>query len=66
MYLSFMHRKEIEYNNLHIRSKVTHNICYNFVAIKAQCLFYCLLHRPFKNVCTISASLLSRFSPQLH
>jgi hypothetical protein len=66
MYISFMHHKEIEYNNLHIRSKVTHIKCYSFVAIKAQCLFYCLLHRPFKNVFTISASLLSRFSLQLH
>jgi hypothetical protein len=34
MYISFMHRKEIEYDNLHIRSKVTHIKCYSFVAIK--------------------------------
>jgi hypothetical protein len=34
MYVSFMHRKEINYNNLHIRSKVTHIKCYIFVTIK--------------------------------
>jgi hypothetical protein len=39
MYVSFMHRKEINYNNLHIRSKVTHIKYYSFVTIKAQCPF---------------------------
>jgi hypothetical protein len=33
-YVSFMHRKEINYNNLHIQSKVTHIKCYTFVTIK--------------------------------
>jgi hypothetical protein len=66
MYVSFMHRKEINYNNLLIWSKVTHIKYYSFVTIKAQCPFQCLLHWPFKNVFTISASLLSGFSPQLH
>jgi hypothetical protein len=35
MYVSFMHRKEINYNNLHIRSKVTHIKYYSFVTIKS-------------------------------
>jgi hypothetical protein len=39
MYVSFMHHKEINYNNLHIRFKVTHIKYYNFVTIKAQCPF---------------------------
>jgi hypothetical protein len=39
MYVSFMHRKEINYNNLHIRFKVTHIKYYSLVTIKAQCLF---------------------------
>ena len=37
MYVSFMHHKEINYNNLHIRSKVTHIKYYSFITIKAQC-----------------------------
>jgi hypothetical protein len=39
MYVSFMHRKEINYNNLHIQFKVTHNKYYSLVTIKAQCPF---------------------------
>jgi hypothetical protein len=39
MYVSFMHRREINYNNLHIRSKVTYIKCYSFVTIKAHCPF---------------------------
>jgi hypothetical protein len=39
MYVSFMHRKEINYNNLHIRFKVTHIKYYSLVTIKAQCPF---------------------------
>jgi hypothetical protein len=35
MYVSFMHRKEIDYNSLHIQSKVTHIKYYNFVTIKS-------------------------------
>jgi hypothetical protein len=35
MYVSFMQRKEIDYNNLHIRSKVTHIKYYSFVTIKS-------------------------------
>jgi hypothetical protein len=34
MYVSFMHHKEINYNNLHIRFEVTHIKCYSFVTIK--------------------------------
>jgi hypothetical protein len=36
MYVSFMHRKEINYNNLHIRFKVTYIKYYSLVTIKAQ------------------------------
>jgi hypothetical protein len=39
MYVSFMHHKEINYNNLHIRFKVTHIKYYSLVATKAQCPF---------------------------
>jgi hypothetical protein len=38
MYVSFMHLKEINYNNVHIQFKVTHTKYYSFVIIKAQCL----------------------------
>jgi hypothetical protein len=38
-YVSFMHRKEINYNNLHIQFKVTHIKYYSLVTIKAQCPF---------------------------
>jgi hypothetical protein len=36
MYVSFMHRKEINYNSLHIRSKVTHIKYYSFVTVGAK------------------------------
>jgi hypothetical protein len=35
MYVSFMHRKEINYNNSHIRFKVTHIKYYSLVTIKS-------------------------------
>jgi hypothetical protein len=35
MYVSFMHRKEINYNNLHIQFKVTHIKYYSLVTIEA-------------------------------
>jgi hypothetical protein len=34
MYVSFMHHEEINYNNLHIRSKVIHIKCHGFVTME--------------------------------
>jgi hypothetical protein len=34
MYVSFMHHKEINHNNLHIRSKVIHIKCHGFVTME--------------------------------
>jgi hypothetical protein len=36
---SFMHRKEMNYNNLHFRFKAIHIKYYNLVTIKVQCPF---------------------------
>jgi hypothetical protein len=66
MYVSFMHRKEIDYNNLHIQSKVTHIKYYSFVTIKSIMSILVSHTSTIQNVFTISASLLSGFSPQLH
>jgi hypothetical protein len=35
MYVSFMHRKEMNYNNLHIRFKVTYIKYYSLVTTEA-------------------------------
>jgi hypothetical protein len=60
-YVSFMHHKEIDYNNLHIQSKVMHIKYYSFVTIKST-MSILVSFTSFKNVFTISASLLSGFS----
>jgi hypothetical protein len=39
MCANFMHRKEMNYNNLHIRFKATHVKYYSLVTIKEQCPF---------------------------
>jgi hypothetical protein len=50
MYVSFMHYKEISYNNLHIRFKVTHIKYHSFVTMETYSSFICYIHQAFQNV----------------
>jgi hypothetical protein len=67
MYVSFMHRKEINYNNLYIRFKVTQIRYYSFVTISTMSILVsftltsskCFYNKCYSSLRTFSATSFS-------
>jgi hypothetical protein len=67
MYVSFMHRKEINYNNLHIRFKVTHIKYYSLVTLSTMSILVshtstmskCFYNKCYSSLRTFSATSFS-------